>query len=251
MPLSFYAPFRLCLFPFMPLSGLANTQLCQIPFCLLPFLSLSFLLISVYAPFRYGKYAILPNSFLPFSVYAPFRFGKYLIMTNSFLPLSFMPLSFMPLSFMLLSVYAPFRVCPFSFKPLSGLMEIIYSAGFLYANFRRPLRVREEATKLKPDNKRTKGGKRKNWRESGELDQTQKPRSAHSCLRNTRKIIYLLRHVTLICSVTLFHRMTHLQLFFLCLFSFPNALPSPLDNTFSRRVCQSSHRGQQERNNVI
>jgi hypothetical protein len=54
------------------------------------------------------------------------------------MPFSFMPLSFMPLSFMLLSVSAPFRLCPFLFMPLSGLMEIIDYAGFLYANFRRP-----------------------------------------------------------------------------------------------------------------
>jgi hypothetical protein len=70
---------------------------------------------------------------MPLSVFAPFRFGKYLIMPNSF-----MPLSFMPLSFMILSVYAPFRLCPFPFMPLSGLMEIIDYAGFLYANLRRP-----------------------------------------------------------------------------------------------------------------
>jgi hypothetical protein len=104
----------------MPLSGLANSIMPN-----------SFLSLSVYAPFRYGKYAILPNSFLPLSIYAPFRFGKYLIVPNSF----------MPLSFMLLSVYASFRLCSFPFMPLSGLMEIIDYAGFLYANFRRPLKT--------------------------------------------------------------------------------------------------------------
>jgi hypothetical protein len=99
MPLSVYAPFRLCSFPFMPLS--------------------------VYAPFRFVKYSILPNSFLPLSVYASFRIERKLIMLNSFLPLSvyapfrfdqylIMPFSFMPLSFMLLSVSAPFCLCPFS-----------------------------------------------------------------------------------------------------------------------------------------
>jgi hypothetical protein len=36
-------------------------------------------------------------------------------------------------------LYAPFRVCPFPFKPLSGLMEIVDYAGFLFANFRRPI----------------------------------------------------------------------------------------------------------------
>jgi hypothetical protein len=75
----------------------------------------------------------MPNSFLPLSVFAPFRFGKYLIM-----PFSFMPLSFMPISFMLFSVSAPVRLCPSPFMPLSGLMEIVDYAGFLYANFRRP-----------------------------------------------------------------------------------------------------------------
>jgi hypothetical protein len=44
----------------------------------------------------------------------------------------------MPLSFMPLSVSAPFRFCPFPFMPLSGLMEIVDYAGFLYANFRAP-----------------------------------------------------------------------------------------------------------------
>jgi hypothetical protein len=37
-----------------------------------------------------------------------------------------------------LSVSAPFRLCSFPFMPLSGLMEIVDYAGFLYANFQRP-----------------------------------------------------------------------------------------------------------------
>jgi hypothetical protein len=41
-----FCPFVFCLFPFMPLSGLANTQLCQIPFCLFPFMPFSFMPIS-------------------------------------------------------------------------------------------------------------------------------------------------------------------------------------------------------------
>jgi hypothetical protein len=57
-----------------------------------------------------------------------------LIMTFFFMPLSFMPLFLMPLSFLPLSVYAPFRLCPLPFMPLSGLMEIVDYARFLYAN---------------------------------------------------------------------------------------------------------------------
>jgi hypothetical protein len=139
-PLSLnYASFRLCSFPLMPLSFLplsvyapfrfGKYSIMPNSFLPLPFLPLSFLPFSVNASFRFGKYAILPNSFLPLSVYAPFRFGKYLIT----------PFSFMPFSFMLLSVYAPFRLCPFPYMPLSGLMEIVDYAGFLYANFRRPV----------------------------------------------------------------------------------------------------------------
>jgi hypothetical protein len=80
----------------------------------------------------------MPNYFIPLYVSAPFRFGKYLIMAF-FLYASFLYASFLYASFL----YASFRFCPFPFMPLSGLMEIVDYAGFLYANFRRPLIVCE------------------------------------------------------------------------------------------------------------
>jgi hypothetical protein len=49
-----------------------------------------------------------------------------------------MPLSLMSLSFMPLSVAAPFRFCLFPFMPLSGGLENVDYAGFLYANIRHP-----------------------------------------------------------------------------------------------------------------
>jgi hypothetical protein len=125
MPLSVSAPFRLCSFPCVPLSGLTANWLCQIPlgffsFCFFPFMPLSFLPLTVYAPFRFSKY-LMPNYFLPLSVYAPFLYATFQFWTNWIMPLFFMPpsslkqneLCFFPVclfSFTPLSVYAPFRI---------------------------------------------------------------------------------------------------------------------------------------------
>jgi hypothetical protein len=100
----------------MPLSGLANTQFCQIPFCFFPLMPLSGLTdIADYAKFLSASFRLCP---FPVSQILAYAF---------FLYVSFSYASFLHVSF---------RFCPFPFMPLSGLMVI----WFLYANFRRPMK---------------------------------------------------------------------------------------------------------------
>jgi hypothetical protein len=50
-------------------------------------------------------------------------------------------LTFMPFSGLANTGFCFFPLCFFPFLPLSGLMEIVDYAGFLYANFQRPLQI--------------------------------------------------------------------------------------------------------------
>jgi hypothetical protein len=105
MPLSVYAPFRLCSFPFMPLSVYAPFRFGKLNYA--KFLSVSFRLcpFPVWEIRNSAKFFSASFHLCPFPVWQILDCAKFLY--ASFLYASFR-LCFFP--FMLLSVYAPFRI---------------------------------------------------------------------------------------------------------------------------------------------